>query len=112
MAKYLKLGWLIVMILVLQESNATELRDPTLPPPQLRPSTSEETSALPVLQSVVLGSQIKYALISGQSVFLGKKYQDYKLVKLSPNEATLRDQEGKFLILKMDYVEIKKSLVK
>lgn len=113
MAKYLKLGAFIAVILAVQSAQATDLRDPTLPPAQIGLSTTDDAvSAMPVLQSVVLGSQIKSAMISGQTVLLGKKYQDYVLVKLSANEATLRDVDGKLMVLKMDYLAIKKPLVK
>lgn len=49
---------------------------------------------VPVLQSILLSATRKAATISGQTVMLGAKYGEARLVKLTPSEAVLRTAEG------------------
>ncbi len=80
---------------------AENLPDPTRPPSALapagQPSGEEILKApppLPVLQSVMLSANRKAALISGQTVLLGGKFGDLRLVKLTPDEAVLKGEDG------------------
>jgi hypothetical protein len=111
MVKYLmKAG--LVLALYCGAVYADVLRDPTMPPTGLG-FAGLEASQLPsgpVLQSVILGTTGKFAMISGQTVMLGKKYEDYVLVQLKADEARLRAKDGTSLLLKMDFQVEKKQL--
>jgi hypothetical protein len=88
-------------------ASAETLRDPTMPPAQFLSGTV--TSPIPEnramqLQSVSLSSTTKYALINGKTVMLGGQYNDeYRLIRLSANQAQLKAQDGTVQILYMDY---------
>jgi MSHA biogenesis protein MshK len=73
---------------------AQSLPDPTRPPPSLgapQEQTSGKTPAGPELQSVLISSTRKVAIISGQSVKLGEKYGEARVVKITETEVTLRN---------------------
>lgn len=111
MAKYL-IQWLVVLASLHHVAVFAEvLRDPTMPP-SLGASEDDaaQLHAVPVLQSVTLGSTAKFAMINGETVMLGKKYQDYVLVQLKTDEAKLRAKDGTALVLKMDFQVQKKAL--
>ena len=71
---------------------AETLPDPTRPPPSLGHVENAEVPAAtgPVLQSVLISAGRKVAVISGQTVKLGDKYGDARLVKISDSEVVLR----------------------
>lgn len=71
--------------------------DPTRPPDAFGGAGDEVEIApppVPVLQSILLSATRKAATISGQTVMLGAKYGEARLVKLTPSEAVLRTAEG------------------
>jgi hypothetical protein len=85
-------------------ANADVLRDPTMPVNQsLMPNQTSGERLAPVLQSVTLGSELKYAMINGKSVQLGAQYEQSVLVKLSANEAVLKAPDGVLQVLRMDF---------
>lgn len=82
-----------VLLLLALTSQAQALQDPTRPPNVSTMPVAEGKAAEPVgpqLQSVLLSPQRKVAVISGQSVRLGEKYGDARLVRLTDSAATLR----------------------
>lgn len=77
------------------------LPDPTRPPSVLAPegqsggeATLKAPPPLPVLQSVMLSANRKAALISGQTVLLGGKFGDLRLVKMTHDEVVLKGEGG------------------
>lgn len=113
MVKYLTLA-LLPMLLAMQQATARDelLRDPTKPPAKLGLTLEGdvlEEKALPVLQSVTLGTTLKSAMISGKTVLLGQQFEGLTLVKLSAGEAVLKGLDGRIQTLKMDYLDQKKS---
>lgn len=93
------------------------LPDPTRPPdafgepavvgvePEMAPIP------LPVLQSVLLSSTRKTAIISGQTVVLGDQFGTARLVKLAPSEAVLRTGDSLQVLKLFPNVEKKERLV-
>ncbi len=82
-----------VLLLLALTSQAQALRDPTRPPDvSAMPAAEGKVTepAGPQLQSVLLSPQRKVAVINGQSVRLGEKYGDTRLVRLTDSAATLR----------------------
>ncbi len=115
MKKMIKALFFLASLLFAVTVSADALKDPTQPPAALDINTdvnsAESIAANPVLQSVMLGPQYKAAIINGQKVYLGKKYEQATLIKLSENSAVLRNQDGLIQTLTMDYGSIKKTYV-
>ena len=101
------------MFLLMMEHDvkAEGLKDPTQPPASLSAETTNENGQAnsPVLQSVMLGSQYRAAIINGQKVMLGGKYENATLIKINEREAVLRNSDMTTQILAMDYAGIKKT---
>lgn len=73
---------------------AQGLADPTKPPNAGEaPGEGGASAAGPQLQSVILSSRRKLAVIDGQTVPLGHKAGEFTLVALSVSEAVLRRGE-------------------
>jgi hypothetical protein len=73
---------------------AQALTDPTRPPLELM--TASTTGAAPPapLQSILLSSTRKGAIINGQYVALGGNYGKSSLIKITPTEVTLKSDQG------------------
>lgn len=66
---------------------------------------------MPVLQSIMLSATRKAAIISGQTVVLGEKFGEARLVKLTQSEAVLRTEEGLQVLKLFPDVDKKERLV-
>jgi MSHA biogenesis protein MshK len=101
------------MFLLMMEHDvkAETLKDPTQPPASLSAETTNEHGQVagPVLQSVMLGSQYRAAIINGQKVMLGGKYENATLIKINEREAVLRNSDMTTQTLAMDYAGVKKT---
>jgi hypothetical protein len=73
-------------------STAQALTDPTRPPLELM-SAAGAAPRMP-LQSILLSSARKGAIINGQYVALGGTYGRAKLVRITPTEVTLKGDQG------------------
>ncbi len=76
---------------------ADALRDPTRPPVSAEPMREgplSGTDSEPVLQSVILSQGRMMAIINGQTVKLGEKFGDARLIKISESEVVLRTDSG------------------
>lgn len=106
MQKILFLPTLITLIAlqnVQAETNA--LIDPTQPPAAFLTNTPE-TEMIPkgpVLQSIMTGTGYHAAIINGQKVMLGQKYEGGTLVRLTTDQAVLRYPDKTMLTLSLDY---------
>lgn len=68
---------------------------PVLPPP---PPTNTETAAasdLPKLQGIVLDPQRPWAILSGQTVFVGSQIGEFQVKEISKFTVTLLGADGK-----------------
>jgi MSHA biogenesis protein MshK len=101
------------MFLLMMEHDiqAEGLKDPTQPPASLSAEiTSENGQASgPVLQSVMLGSHYRAAIINGQKVMLGGKYENATLIRINEREAVLRNSDMTTQTLAMNYAGVKKT---
>lgn len=114
---YLKTQFLVVWLLAGMTTGiqaVENLPDPTRPP-DVYSAAGEglDVAASPVaeLQTIVLSSTRKIAVISGQTVALGGKFGDARLIKLSPNEAVLRNENGLLVLKLLPDVEKKMRVV-
>lgn len=103
-----------VLLLATHIARADMLKDPTLSPIALDNNTNNDSNNAslptePVLQSVMLSKQYKAAIINGQKVMLGEKYEQATLIKISESSAVLRKQDGSLQTLRMDYAAIEKK---
>jgi MSHA biogenesis protein MshK len=91
---------------------ADTLKDPTQPPASLysEVSASNEEVTSPVLQSVMIGPQLRAAIINGEKVVLGGKYQQATLIRLNEHTAVLRNPDMTTQTLSMDYAIEKKII--
>jgi hypothetical protein len=75
-------------------SIAQVLTDPTRPPLELMSAVTAGATPRMPLQSILLSSARKGAIINGQYVALGGTYGKAKLVKITPTEVTLKSDQG------------------
>lgn len=78
--------------------NAEELSDPTRPPAAfLAPSSAvaESAPASPGLQSIIISKTRRAAIIDGETVELGGKHGDAKLIEVNEGHVVLRGAEGR-----------------
>lgn len=93
MAKHLKKiahGLLIAAALPIACAWAEVLTDPTLPPAMGKEDSLLGQSGGPILQSVIQGPGQKLAVISGQVVKVGQKFQEAILIQVTDRSAVLR----------------------
>jgi hypothetical protein len=92
--------------LVLGASQGTHAMDPTQPPAAARVATSAPNAtpaaapAQPRLQGLRLGAAPS-ALISGQVLRPGQRWQGYTLLRIEVDSAVLRDPEGRHMRLNL-----------
>ncbi|MBA5687532.1 hypothetical protein [Rugamonas apoptosis] len=86
--------WLLPALFAASSACAQGLADPTMPPPEARQVTgmaAPPVSKGPELQSVLVGSNGRQvAVIDGQTVRQGEKFNGALLVKVDKNHAVLR----------------------
>jgi hypothetical protein len=75
-------------------STAQALTDPTRPPLELMSAAADGAASRTPLQSILLSSTRKGAIINGQYVPLGGTYGKAKLVKITATGVTLRSERG------------------
>ncbi len=86
-------GLLLLMLAATPVGASEILRDPTRPPATFEPVPEGTVSAPasgPVLQSVLISSGRRVAIISGQTVSLGEKFGEARVVKITESEVLLR----------------------
>lgn len=84
---------LSIGLLVIVPANSAELVDPTRPPASAMVdgnNAMEQTTADLVLQSVLISPRRKEAIISGQTVIVGDRLGESRVVKITENEVVLR----------------------
>ncbi len=77
-------------LLLAAGSTAQALTDPTRPPLELMSATGAGAAPRTPLQSILLSSARKGAIINGQYVPLGGAYGRARLVRITPTEVTLK----------------------
>lgn len=98
---------LVLVALWAVQAPAEVLPDPTAPPASVA-SESGETRPATALTAIKLSRKQKIAVIDGQEVALGGRYQDARVVRISENEVVLR--RGRELTVLKLYPDIEKKL--
>jgi hypothetical protein len=105
------LGWCLG-VLVAPPILAQALVDPTRPAGTNQAVTASGAQAVviaPELQFVSISPVSKSAVISGKVVFVGEKYGESRVVKISEGEVVLLSHGGKQQILKL-YPDVEKQV--
>jgi len=104
----------LAIALGFRNAQAETLKDPTQPPTSLySDATASEDPIVasgPVLQSIMIGPQLRSAIINGKNVMLGKKYDQATLISLDEHKAVLRNPDMTTQTLLMDFA-IEKKIV-
>ena len=95
-------GAMLVLIIALFSvaAAAEELPDPTRPPTSLTAPVAAPASGVPEirparLQSILISKTRRSAIIDGESVELGGKYGDAKLIEVNEGSIVLRGAQGR-----------------
>ena len=89
----------LLMALLSVAATAEELADPTRPPASLTAPVAAPASGVPEirparLQSIIISKTRRTAIIDGESVELGGKYGDAKLIEVNEGSIVLRGAQG------------------
>lgn len=98
--KRLVLGLSLVLSAMTAQAGTENLPDPTRPPNTLTVGDAEPAPSGPELQSILVASNRRVAVINGQTVQVGDKVGDAKVFKISETEVVLKnDKEVRVLKL-------------
>lgn len=88
---------------------AQVLNDPTRPPAAVFSNAPGDTGAAtaPLLQSVMISPAGSSVIIGGETVKLGGKYGDARVVKITANEVVLRSASGTEILRMYPNVNLK-----
>lgn len=101
-------GWLLLLG-ALPAAAAETLPDPTRPPPEIsRPAAAQQAEGSG-LQSVIIAPGRRAAIINGQTVELGGKYENARLIEVTERGVVLRGPQGRQELKLFPGVEISKD---
>ena len=102
-----------VLLLCSLGAGAQILNDPTRPPAGIyAPETADGAAALgPVLQSVKISRTERTAIISGETVKLGAKYREARVIRITENEVVLRSAGGTEMLRMYPGVDMKPVVI-
>jgi MSHA biogenesis protein MshK len=116
MATGLRMLLTALLLCTSQITTAESLPDPTRPAIDLNSTgASEVAEAVPVedvshgLQSVIISSQYSAAIINGETVRLGGKSGDSRLVEVRESSVVLQNAQGRRVLELFPKVSIKKN---
>lgn len=101
---------LLLLCAVSPVASAQALTDPTKPPAEISAPLAQ--AAAPEgdrLQSVIISPARRAAIINGQTVELGAKYGEAKLVEVSEGGVALQGAQGRQVLTLFPGVEIKRK---
>ncbi len=113
MAADLKMLLASLLLGVSQNATAETLPDPTRPAISLYSSgasgaVARRSTVKRGLQSVIISSQYRAAIIDGKTVRLGDKYGNSKLVEVRENSVVLQNAQGRRVLELFPKVNIRK----
>jgi len=103
---------LLLLCAVFPVASAQVLIDPTKPPPEIYTPLTQAGSAAPEsdrLQTIIISPTRRAAIINGQTVELGAKHGDAKLVEVSESGVILLGPQGRQVLALFPGVEIKRK---
>jgi MSHA biogenesis protein MshK len=107
--------WRFILLLSLSLVPATviaqTLVDPTKPPAELSARAGEETVESNELQSIIISPTRRAAIINGQTVELGGKTGDVRLIEVSETGVVLQGAKGRQVLTMFPNVKLLKKSV-
>ena len=92
----------------LAQAGGSSLPDPTRPPASIGSQAAPGSAVrIPLLQSVFISRERKWAIIGGERIDLGGKFGDARLTGLTEGEATLEGPQGRTILRLVPEVQIK-----
>jgi MSHA biogenesis protein MshK len=102
-------GWMLLSLSAIPAiSSAQTLTDPTRPPPELSAQPGAATSGL---QSIIISPARRAAIIDGQTVELGGKAGDVRLIEVSESGVVLQGSTGRQVLTLFPNVRINKKAI-
>jgi MSHA biogenesis protein MshK len=101
-------GWLLLLG-ALPAAAVETLPDPTRPPPEIAKPAAAQQSEGSGLQSVIIAPGRRAAIINGQTVELGGKYENARLIEVTERGVVLRGPQGRQELKLFPGVEISKD---
>ena len=89
-------------------AHAQGMNDPMRPPAFIESQESTGSAGGPVLQTIVIGPDRRYAIIDGEKVTAGSRFREARVVQIAENQVTLRDAGGD-TVLKL-YPQVQKLI--
>lgn len=106
-----RLTFIAAFVLLPLSAVAEELPDPTRPPSSIvapaGAGAATGTSPSPALQSIIISKSRRAAIIDGETVELGGKYGDAKLIEVNEGGIVLRGAQGRQVMTLFPGVEMK-----
>lgn len=101
---------LLLLCAVPPVASAQALTDPTKPPAEISaPLTQAAVPEGDKLQSIIISPTHRAAIINGQTVELGAKYGEARLVEVSESGVALQGAQGRQVLTLFPGVEIKRK---
>lgn len=91
--------------------SAQVLNDPTKPPAEINAPPGAEVTVGNALQTILISPDRRAAIIDGQTVELGAKHGDVRLIEVSESGVVLEGLQGRQVLALFPSVEIKKKAV-
>ena len=103
---------MLALLIVPGIAMAQALTDPTRPPAEISasPALVGQAAVDSGLQSVIISPVRRAAIINGQTVELGAKHGDAKLVEVSESRVVLQGAQGRQVLQLFPGVELKKNV--
>ena len=89
--------------------SAQVLNDPTKPPAEISAPPGEVIQAGKARQTILISPDRRAAIIDGQTVELGAKHGDFRLIEVSESGVVLEGSQGRQVLALFPGVDIKKK---
>ena len=100
-----------VVFLAFAAVSAAAMNDPTRPPASFTQAPATMAYAQPLLQSIIIGTVTRAAIIDGERVEIGGRFRDSRVVKIGEDEVVLAEDDGTARVLRM-YPDVEKKTAK
>lgn len=104
-------GWLLLLSIIPAVAMAQTLVDPTRPPDEVGARPQGGGAEANELQSIIISPTRRAAIIHGQTVELGGKVGDVKLIEVSESGVVLQGTKGLEVLTLFPNVKINKKAI-
>jgi MSHA biogenesis protein MshK len=105
-------GWALLLLSAVPAISSTQvLVDPTKPPAELGANPEAAVPDANVLRSIIISPSRRAAIINGQTVELGEKAGDVRLIEVNEKGVVLQGENGRQVLTLFPDVKINKKAV-